>query len=259
MNFHLPDHTFKIDEYITHHLADAHVWNLPFLPAIQLPKYLSLHGVMVLLCAVFLVILFCILYKKDQKVPTGINTVLEIFVEFIRDQIAVQAMGKKDGIKLTPFLCTIFFFILGLNLLGLVPLFSTATANINVTGALACIILFMLTVWIIWKNGISGFLKAFVPSGVPGPILLLIVPLEFLGIFIKCFALMIRLFANMLAGHMVIYSLLGLVVMVGWLALPAVFLAVAISALEVFVAFLQAYIFTILSAVFIGQMLHPEH
>lgn len=70
---------------------------------------------------------------------------------------------------------------------------------------------------------------------------------------------MIRLFANMLAGHMVIYSLLGLVVMVGWLALPAVFLAVAISALEVFVAFLQAYIFTILSAVFIGQMLHPEH
>ena len=259
MNFHLPDHTFKIDEYITHHLADAHVWTLPFLPAIQLPKYLSLHGVMVLLCAVFLVILFCILYKKDQKVPTGINTVLEIFVEFILDQIAVQAMGKKDGIKLTPFLCTIFFFILGLNLMGVVPLFSTATANINVTGALACIILFMLTVWIIWKNGITGFLKAFVPSGVPAPILLLIVPLEFLGIFIKCFALMIRLFANMLAGHMVIYSLLGLVVMVGWLALPAVFLAVAISALEVFVAFLQAYIFTILSAVFIGQMLHPEH
>lgn len=259
MNFHLPDHTFKIDEYITHHLADAHVWNLPFLPAIHLPKYLSLHGVMVLLCAVFLIILFCVLYKKDQKVPTGINTLLEMFVEFIRDQIAVEAMGKQDGIKMTPFLCSLFFFILGLNLMGLVPLFATATANINVTGALACIILFMLTVWIIWKNGFTGFLKAFVPSGVPVPILFLIVPLEFLGIFIKCFALMIRLFANMLAGHMVIYALLGLVVMVGWLALPAVFLAVAISALEVFIAFLQAYIFTILSAVFIGQMLHPEH
>lgn len=259
MKIQLPDPAFKIDEYIMHHLADARVWQLPFLPPIQLPEYLSLHGVMVLLCAVFLIVLFCVIYKKDQKFPSGVNNLLEMFVEFIRDQIAVQAMGKKEGNRFTPFLCTIFFFILGLNLMGLVPLFSTATANINVTGALACIILFMLTAGVIWKNGVTGFFKAFVPSGVPVPILLLIVPLEFIGIFIKCFALMIRLFANMLAGHMVIYSLLGLVVMVGWLAIPAVFLAVAISALEVFVAFLQAYIFTILSAVFIGQMLHPEH
>lgn len=259
MTIQLPDPNFKIDEFIMHHLADSHVWHLPFLSPVELPRFLSLHGVMVLLCALMLIILLCVLYKKDQKFPSGLNTLLELFVEFIRDQIAIQAMGKKDGIRLTPLLCTIFFFILGLNLMGLVPLFSTATANLNVTGALACVTLFMLTVGVIWKNGIGGFFKAFVPSGVPAPILLLIVPLEFVGIFIKCFALMIRLFANMLAGHMVIYSLLGLVVMVGWLALPAVFLAVAISALEVFVAFLQAYIFTILTAVFIGQMMHPEH
>ncbi len=250
---------FKIDDYIMQHVLNSNEWHVPFLPPIHLPPILSLHAVMVILCAALLVFLFCFIYKKNERVPTGMTNALEAFVQFIRDEIAIPSLGKDDGMKLTPLLCTFFFFILSLNLIGLIPMFATATANINVTGALAFITFFLITVGAMYKNGIAGFFKALIPSGVPAPILILIFPLELVGIFIKSFALMIRLFANMLAGHMVILSLLGLVVMLGAYALPAVVLAVAVSALEVFVAFLQAYIFTLLSAVFIGQMHHPEH
>jgi len=97
------------------------------------------------------------------------------------------------------------------------------------------------------------------PSGVPAPILAILVPIELASLVIKAFALTIRLFANMLAGHIVIYALLGLIVLLGLSALPAIILAVFIGILELFVAFLQAYIFTVLSAMFIGHMYHPQH
>lgn len=251
-------HPFQIDQYIMHHVLNSDKWHI-FGITIHLPDFLSLHGVMILLCAVLLVVLFCFLYDKKQRVPSGLTNALEAIVQFIRDEIAVRHLGEEDGIKYTPMLCTFFFFILGLNLLGMIPVFSTATANISVTGALASIIFILLTVGAIIKNGIGGFVKAFCPAGVPILILPVIFLLEFIGVIIKPGALMIRLFANMLAGHMVILSLIGLVVMLGAIALPAVVLAVGVSALEVFVAFLQAYIFTLLSAVFIGQMYHPEH
>ena len=160
---------------------------------------------------------------------------------------------------MTPLFCTFFFFILGMNLMGMIPLFATATANVNVTFGLAFVTLCFMVFGAIYKNGFVGFLKAFIPSGVPAPILILLFPIEFLGLFIKAFALTIRLFANMLAGHIVILSLLGLVILMGLGALPAVALAVFIDLLEVLVVFLQAYIFTLLSAMFIGQMYHPEH
>ena len=100
---------------------------------------------------------------------------------------------------------------------------------------------------------------AFVPKGVPWPILFLIVPIEIMGLGFKTLALTIRLFANMLAGHIVIFSLLGMMYLFGLLALPMVFLAVGIGFLELFVCFLQAYIFTLLSALFMGQLYHPSH
>ena len=143
--------------------------------------------------------------------------------------------------------------------MGLVPLFSSATANVNVTGALAAITLCFMVFGSIYKNGIAGFFKVFIPSGVPVPILIILTPIEFLGLLIKSFALMIRLFANMLAGHIAILALLGLVVVLGLAGLPMIVLALFISLVEVFVVFLQAYIFTLLSAIFIGQMYHPEH
>jgi len=196
---------------------------------------------------------------KKKRVPTGITNFLELFVIFIRDEIAVNALGKEDGRKMTPLFCTFFFFILILNLMGLIPIFVTATANINVTAGLALITLSFMIFGAIYKNGVSGFLKAVTPSGVPIPILILLVPIEVLGLFIKAFALTIRLFANMLAGHIVILSLLGLIVLMGFAALPAVLLALFINLLEIFIALLQAYIFTLLSAMFIGQTYHPEH
>ncbi len=252
-------HTFKLDQYILHHVMDSHEWHLPFVPPIHLPPYLSVHGLMVILCAIILLVLFCGFYRKEERVPTGLTNLLEAFVQFIRDEIATPSLGEEEGERLTPLLCTFFFFILGLNLLGQIPLFAVATADMSVTAPLAMVTFYLMTADTIRKNGIGGFIKAFIPSGVPIFALVLIVPLEILGVFIKTFALMVRLFANMLAGHMVILSLLGLVVLFGIWGVLAVPLAVGISLLEILVVFLQAYIFVLLSAVFIGQMYHPEH
>ena len=160
---------------------------------------------------------------------------------------------------MTPLFCTFFFFILGLNLMGIIPVFTAATSNISVTGALALITLCFMIFGPIYKNGVMGFFKALMPSDVPAPIMVVLFPIELLSLFTKSFALMIRLFANLLAGHIVIFAILGLVVIIGYVALPAVLLALMIYLIEIFISFLQAYIFTLLSALFIGQTMHPEH
>lgn len=262
----LPSEPFRLDAYILHHVLDSHEWHpVPFLPSITLPTFITVHTLMMFFSACLLVLIFCFIYRKEQRVPTGLTNALEAFVIFIRDEIAIPSMGEADGIYYTPMLCTMFFFILFMNLIGLVPLFASATANVNVTGPLAFITFFLMTINTMRRNGVKGFLKAITPGGLKGPVLWFVVFMEFVSIFIKSFALMIRLFANMLAGHMMILALIGIVTVIGigwWKFLVAAFavpIAVAISALEVFVAFLQAYIFILLSAVFIGQMYHPEH
>ncbi|NKB25219.1 MAG: F0F1 ATP synthase subunit A [Kiritimatiellae bacterium] len=247
-----------VQNYVMGHVLDSQEWHLPFLH-LHLPDFITLHGVMLIICAVFLCVLFGVFYRKGPGAPTGITNLLELFVVFIRDEVSIACLGKEDGRKMTPLFCTFFFFILGLNLLGLIPLFATATGNVNVTGGLAAIVLFLMILGGVYKNGFGGFIKAFIPHGVPWPILVIVTPLEFLGLFIKAFALMIRLFANMLAGHIVIFSLLGLIVTFGIYALPSLALALGISLMEIFIALLQAYIFTLLSAMFIGQVYHPAH
>ena len=184
---------------------------------------------------------------------------LEVLVLFVRDNIAIANLGEKDGRKMAPLLCTFFFFILTLNLMGLIPLFATATANINVTAALATTTLAVMIGGAIYKNGPVGFLHAFIPHGVPWPVLILLTPIEIMGMFIKTFSLTIRLFANMFAGHVVIYTLIGLVVMFGPFAFASIGLAVGIYVLKIVVALLQAYVFTLLSAMFIAQIHHPAH
>jgi F-type H+-transporting ATPase subunit a len=250
---------FDLEEYMMHHMLDGQQWHLPFLPTIDIPEPLSLHGVMVLLACVLLIVVFVGLYDKKSRVPRGLTNLLEVMVLFIRDQIVMPYLGKEDGRRMMPLFCTFFFFVLFLNLLGLIPAFATATSNINVTAALALITLSFMVFGAIYKNGVGGFFHALIPSGVPAPIVALLLPIEIAGLLIKCFALMIRLFANMLAGHIVILSLLGVVVLMGAKALPAVALACGIYILELFVAFLQAYIFTLLSAMFVGSMYHPQH
>jgi len=242
-----------------HHMGDASEWRLPFLEPIHLPSFLSLHGTMLIIGSIALIVIFCFIYNRKQRVPKGITNMLEFFVIFIRDQIAIRNLGEEDGRRLTPLFCTFFFFILCLNLMGLIPIFSTATSNLNITGALALITFGFMVFGAIHKNGLQGFFKGFIPAGVPIPILFILVPIEFIGLIIKIFALMIRLFANMLAGHLVIAVMLSLVVLFGYIAVPIVAFVLFIFLLEILIAFLQAYIFTFLSAIFIGMTYHPEH
>jgi F-type H+-transporting ATPase subunit a len=162
---------------------------------------------------------------------------------------------------MTPLLSTMFFFILACNLLGLIPLFTTATGNITVTASLAIITFLTTQVMGMVKNGFLGYWKSMVPHGIPFPLLFIIVPIEIFGMFTKPFALAMRLFANMIAGHTVIFALLGLIIALGSVLVSpfAVGFAVFINLLEILVAFIQAYIFTMLSSLFIGMAMHPEH
>ena len=251
--------SFDLNDYLMNHVLNSHEWHLPFLSPIHLPGFLSLHGLMIFIGASIILMLFLVLYRKNDRVPTGLTNCLEVFVVFVRDDVAIPSLGQKDGISFTPMLCTIFFFILILNLLGLIPIFATATSNVNVTGALAFLIFVLLTIGTFLRGGIKGFWKAMIPSGLPVLLIPFFFVIEIISLFVKSGALMIRLMANMLAGHMIILSLLGLIVMFGWFAAPALPIAVCIYAMEVFIAFLQAYVFILLSAIFIGQMYHPEH
>ncbi len=250
---------FDFPTYLMHHVSNSQEWKLPFLPAIHLPEPLSLHGVMLFICCGILFLVFCVLYKKDDRVPSGLTNFLEMIVLFVRDNVAIPNLGKEDGLKFTPFLCTLFFFILTLNLMGLIPLFSTATSNFSVTAALALVTFSFMVFGAIKKNGLKGFCKGLAPSGVPGFVLPLIVIIEILGLFIKPFALTVRLFANLLAGHIAIIAILGIITMFGAAAMPLLSVVLFIYGLEIMVAFIQSYIFTLLSAIFIGQMYHPEH
>jgi F-type H+-transporting ATPase subunit a len=145
----------------------------------------------------------------------------------------------------------------------LIPFGQTPTSNINVTATLAAISFVMMLSGGIKHNGLFGFFKGLIPSGLPLPLLPLMIPLELLGLLTKPFALCIRLFANMLAGHVVLLSLLGLIFifkeLVFVVAPVAIGFALAMYMLEIFVGFLQAYVFTLLTALFIGLSIHQEH
>ncbi len=195
-------------------------------------------------------------YAKNGSIPKGVGRFFEPIVLYIRDDIAISNIGEKRYKKYMPFLLTVFFFIWFLNMFGLTPLGVNVTGNIAVTAALA-IITFLLTN----LTGTKDYWKhLFDPLGdsMPwyGKILLyiILIPIEILGIFIKPFSLLIRLYANMQAGHIVVMSLIGLMfIFKSWVGSPLSFgLAFAISLIEILVALLQAYIFTMLSALYFG-------
>jgi len=250
---------FDLNAYITKHIYNSHEWHIPFWGPIPLPGILTLHALMMLIGTSIVLILFLVLYRKEDRVPTGITNCLEMLVVYIRDEIAIPNMGEKDGLSFTPMLCTFFFFILILNLLGLIPLFAPATSNVNVTGPLAYLIFILMVIGTLIRGGLQGMWHALIPSSLPKIMIPYFLIVEPFIVLVRSVVLAIRLFANMMAGHMVISSFLGLFILFGWVALPALVMAVFIYALELFVAFLQAYIFILLSAIFIGQMYHPEH
>lgn len=199
-------------------------------------------------------------YKKHNGVPKGIAGFMEPVILFIRDEVALPNIGAKHTPKFLPLLLTIFFFIWFNNLLGLIPIFpggANVTGNIAVTMVLALITLVMVNL-----NGNKNYWgHIFKPPGVPGWLLPIMIPVELLGIFTKPFALMMRLFANITAGHIMILSLMSLIFIFKSMAIaPAsVALALFISVLELLVAALQAYIFTVLTALFIGMAVAEEH
>lgn len=249
-----------VNEWIMHHVTDSQAWHLPFGIDFHLPDWMSNNAVMLIVGSVILLFVFGVLCRyRPGKAPSGWTNFLEAVVKFVRDDICIANLGEEDGRKMAPIFLTFFFFIATLNLMGLIPLFSTATGNINVTLGLATVTFLFMVFGAIYVNGPIGFIKTFIPSGIPWPVLIIIVPLEMVGVLIKCIALTIRLFANMFAGHIIVFSLMGLVVTFGLPGSPGFLMALAINMMEIFIALLQAYIFTLLSAMFIGQMYHPAH
>ncbi len=253
------DRSHHVNQWIMHHVTDSGFWHTPF-KKFHLPEWMSNNALMLMISGLLLLFIFTVLCRyKEGRAPKGWTNVMEVLVKFVRDDICIANLGEKDGRRMAPLFLTFFFFIAMCNLMGLCPMFSTATGNINVTFGLAMVTFSFMVFGALYVNGPVKFFKSFIPSGVPWPVLILIVPLEMIGLVVKCAALTIRLFANMLAGHIVVFSLIGLIVAFGLAALPALVMAVAISMMEIFIAFLQAYVFTLLSAMFIGHMYHPEH
>ncbi len=197
-----------------------------------------------------------------------ITRVLAGMCLFVRDEMAIPTLGQEAGRKFLPFFLSLGFFILFMNLLGLVPLAATATASIFVTAALALLTLLSMLGCGMVAQGPIAYWKNLVPH-VPLALWPLLFLVELIGVFVKPFALLIRLFANMTGGHMVVLSFLGLIFFFAGLeqsavsglsiAAVAVPFAVFIMIIEGFVACLQAYIFTLLSIKFVGMSIHPEH
>lgn len=218
--------------------------------------------------SMFLSIIFLLLifgfsaraYKKSENgVPSGIAKFTEPLIVFIRDEVAIPNIGEKHYKRFLPFLLTLFFFIWINNIMGLIPFFpfsSNLSGNIAFTGVLA-LITFIITTFVAnkdyWKH-------IFWMPGVPVPMKLFLAPIEFMGIFIKPISLMIRLFANISAGHIIVLSLISLIFIAKsiWIAPASVLFSVFIGVIEVLVVAIQAYIFTMLTALYIGSAME-EH
>ncbi len=233
---------------------------------------------------------------QGRPVPTGGMNALEFVVEFVRDSIVAPNVGKQWVTTWTPLLLTLFLFILTANAVGLIPIFdalalldhfvlhtsdhsflkgllhggSTSTANFNVTAGLAMITFFAVIVAGSRAHGFVQHWKNLVPHGLAWPLYFLLVPLEFIGMLVRPFALTMRLAANMAGGHIAILAILSFVFIFAELTASSAVgtgiglafslpLAVAISALEIIVILVQAYVFTLLSAVFIGMAIHAHH
>lgn len=278
-----------IGEIVLHHTADAYSIDLYPMGQISWHRWPDVHiGSMAINLTptkhvVFLVIAAALVFltmwtagralrkqRAGENAPRGYAAAIEGLVIFVRDEIAISNIGH-GGEKFAPLIMTLFFFILYSNLLGLLPWGASPTGNVAVTGALALVVFVTVEVAGFLKLGARGYMRTIFPvmpglSGAGATVMsFAMAPIEVLGKFVKPFALAVRLFGNMTAGHFVILSLFGIVFLFGHLgawsygiAGVTVALVVAIMLLELFVAVLQAYVFALLAAVFIGLMQH-EH
>jgi F-type H+-transporting ATPase subunit a len=279
----------NIGEVVLHHTADA--WTLDFYPlgSIHLPRWPDIHiGSMVVNLSptkhvyflfIAAILVFLTMYvagrimkkqRAHEATPRGFAGAVEAMVLFVRNDIAIANIGH-DGAKFAPLIMTLFFFILYSNLLGLLPWGASPTGNLAVTAALAIVVFLTVEISGMIKLGPKGYLRTIFPQipgveGAAGAVMsVALAPIEIISKLVKPFALAVRLFGNMTAGHFVILSLFGIIFLFGHLegwkwaiGLITALLVLAIMMLELFVAFLQAYVFALLSSVFIGLMQH-EH
>ena len=241
------------------------------------PFVFTNHILMLLVAGGLLLVILPLIARERSMVPSGVRNFFEAICVFLREEVARPALGEQTD-RFIKFIWTTFFFILFCNLLGMIPsggilyiltfgnwekgvyFGGTATSNIWVTGALAGCAFLMIHISGIRQQGLIRYIKNFIPP-VPWPLMPVMYVLEFISACIKPFALAIRLFANMMAGHTVLGALLimGLAAKSIPIAGATVVGCAALSLLELLVAFLQAYIFTYLTTLFIGAAVHPEH
>ncbi len=198
-----------------------------------------------------------------KLVPGRMQSIAEISYEFVADTIRTTA--GKDGMKFFPFVFSIFMLVTVSNLVGIIPYTFTISSHIIITAGLAFLVFFTVLIYGFYKNGLR-FFKLFVPSGIPVAILPLVVAIEIISFLSRPVSHSVRLFANMLAGHITLKVFASFVTMLGAMGIVGVFgavlplaLVVALTALELLVAFLQAYVFTILTCIYINDAIHPGH
>jgi F-type H+-transporting ATPase subunit a len=279
---------FNLGETIMHHLVDAREIELPW-GAIHLPSgwYVNLgplgtvdlaptkHVVLLLVAAFVVLVTFLLMARTvraraDERAPSGFSNAMEALVLYFRDEVVRPNIGHGAD-AYTPYVLTLFFFILTMNLMGLVPWGGSATGNISVTAALAICTFVLVEVSGMRALGFKGYLGTifYAPKGMHPAMqvmmLVIMTPVEFLGKLTKPFALSVRLFANMTAGHTLIFALGGLIFVfmnaapaMAGVAVGSTLMATGIMVLEVFVAFLQAYIFAMLTSVFVGLIRHAH-
>lgn len=272
-------------DIITPHITDSHELELPYVGTVELPRWQPIriggltidlsptkHVVMLIVAALLcmgVLIPAAVAHERhtrERGSPKGFATGIEAMVLYLRNEVILPNVGPH-GDAFVPFGLTLFFFILFANLLGLIPYGSTATGNISVTATLAVITFVVVEITGVRTQGWKYLRTIFYvpPKGIPWWVTLIMVPImtvvEIVGKFTKPFALAIRLFANMTAGHVVLLALISLIFTFQsyGVAMASVTMGVGVSLLEIFVGFLQAYIFTILSCVFIGLIRSEAH
>jgi F-type H+-transporting ATPase subunit a len=263
---------------VDHPTLELPYWSAPYALEIELPKIAGIQITrfmvteLIAAALVALVVIPLARHVSRQHVTRGwFMNMFEAVVLFIRDGVARPAIGGHGADQFLPYLWTAFFFVLFNNLLGLIPGMASATGNVNVTGVMAIMTLGTVLLAGMREMGVAGFWVGIVPHmDVPPVMKLFLWPLMFVievaGLLIRHIVLAVRLFANMLAGHVVLAVILGFILMAwnlatwqwGVITAGSILMVVALSLLELFVAFLQAYIFTFLSALFIGSAVHPH-
>ena len=294
----------KVGPNIISHVSNSDITH----PVIHLPSIFGInfsitkHVVMLWIASIILLISIIIpvriFLNKKTKIPKGWINALELIIKFIRDSIVRPNVGNKWVMTWTPVMLTFFFFILYANTLGMIPIFDilglvtrfilkipysdstnfingllhggvTATGNFNVTAGLATVTFFSIILAGTLAHGFIKHFKNLVPHGLPGPVYVILIPIEVMGLFVKPFALTMRLAANMTGGHIALLALLSLMAIFGEMfnsvfvgigvAFISVPMAAAITGLEIIVILVQAYVFTLLTSVFIGMAINVHH